>query len=72
MTSWPKHKDYPSGYKILSRRLPGEPTFTIRAKDNKSILALKELQRFYGNLDDIVKWFDDWRRANPDKCKDPD
>lgn len=62
----------PQAYKILSRKLPNEPTFTIRAKDNKSIVALRNLQKYYGNLDAVIQWFGEWRQKNQKHCKDPD
>ena len=64
--------ELPEGVKRLSPLLPDEPTFTIRAKDNKAILALGMLAGHYGDLKPVMDWFVGWRTDNPGACKDPD
>lgn len=62
----------PRGYKTLSPFLPGEPTFTIRAKDNFSVPMLRLLQNIYLINNDVIAWFQRWRNNNTQFCQDPD
>ena len=52
--------------------LDGEPIFVIRAKDNKSHMALRRLQAIYGFDEDVVDMFSSWRRKNSAQCGEPD
>ena len=52
--------------------LPGEPSFVIRAKDNRAILALGHLRNVYPIEPRVTQRFLDWRQDNEKACKDPD
>lgn len=64
--------EYPNDYKKLSPLNVDEPTFTIRAKDNFAVPILRLIQNIYGISNEVIEWFERWRKNNPDKCKDPD
>ena len=68
----PKFPFTPDRYKQPSDLLPDEPTFTIRAKDNKSVDTLKLLQPIYNIDPRVIEWFEEWRANHPENCKDPD
>ncbi len=52
--------------------LPGEPYFVIRAKDNKSVLALSKLTEIYDIPADVLRNWSDWRDDHPADCQEPD
>lgn len=60
--------------------LDGEPIFLLRAKDN---LALDIVEEYYNRADvnkatnlsrvrNVINKMSEWRKANPNKCKNPD
>ena len=61
----------------------GEPTFSFRAKDKHTLVALAAYyvsilgdeaisEGFKVEIEHILDEFSDWQRANPDKVKTPD
>jgi hypothetical protein len=58
----------------LAPFLAEEPVFPIRARDNKAVTVLHDLDLlgYYKMPREVIDRFRAWRKAHPQWCKDPD